>query len=83
MSSLLDWSLKGQVVLTDTSAAPTSNYFAVHVIADAVIDAVTYADGYDITGDWTDLTVVRAGAVLAGRFKTLTLASGEVILHKE
>lgn len=82
-SSPLDWSLKGQVVLTGTAAAPTANYYAVHVIADAVISAVTYVTGYDITGDWTDLDTIPAGAVLAGRFTTLTLTSGKVILHKE
>jgi hypothetical protein len=83
MSSKLDWSLRGQVVLTGTSAAPTSNYFALHVIADAVISSVTFADGYEMTGSWIDLGTLNAGCVIAGRFKTLTLASGKVILHKE
>lgn len=82
-SSPLDWSLKGQVILTDTSAAPTANYYAMHVIAAAVVSEITYVPGYDVTGDWSDLTTIPAGAVLAGRFLTLTLASGEVILHKE
>jgi hypothetical protein len=83
MNNQLLFSQKGQVVLTGTTAAATSNYFAMQVIADAVVASMTWIEGYGATGDWSDLTVIPAGAVLCGRFNTLTLTSGEVILHKE
>jgi hypothetical protein len=82
MTDLL-FSQSGQVVIVNTTAAPTSNYYAVQVLADAVIASIVYDPGYDITGSWASFTVINAGTVLAGRFKTLTLTSGQVILHKE
>lgn len=75
-------SLVGSVVLTDTTASPTGEYYAVQVIADAVIDTVTYVPHHQMTNSWSDLTSIPAGAVLFGRFTNLTLASGEVILHR-
>lgn len=83
MMNTLFFSQKGQVVLTDTTPAPTSNYFAFQAITACVISSITWVDGYAATNDWTDLTSIPAGCVLAGRFKTLTLASGEGIAHKE
>lgn len=75
-------SLVGSVVLTDTTASPTGEYYAVQVIADAVVDSVTYHQNHQMTNSWADLTSISAGTVLYGRFTNLTLASGEAILHR-
>lgn len=74
--------LIGAVVLTDATPAPTAEYFAVQVIAAAAISAVTYSNNSNMTGSWTSLTSIPAGTILYGRFTTLTLTSGQVILHK-
>lgn len=83
MNNQLLFSQKGQVVVTGTSAAARADYFAVQVIADAVIASMEWNPDYDGTSDWSALGTISAGTVLAGRFKTLTLTSGKVILHKE
>lgn len=74
--------LGGAVILTNTSAASTAEYFAVQVIAAAVISAVTYTTSANMTGSWTSLTSIPAGTILYGRFSTLTLTSGQVVLYK-
>lgn len=74
--------LGGAVVLTGTSPAATSEYFAVQVIAAAVIASVTYTPSANMTGTWTSLTSIPAGTILYGRFSTLTLTSGQVVLYK-
>jgi hypothetical protein len=82
MNTNLDFSLKGCVVINDTTAAPAAEYYACQVVADSVIASMTFSPTYDNTGDWSDLTSIPAGTLLFGRFTTLTLTSGEVILHK-
>jgi hypothetical protein len=74
--------LKGSVIVTNTNAAPTSEYFAVQVVAAAVISSVTFSPNTDVTGSWTSFTSIPAGTILYGRFKTLTLTSGQVVLYK-
>ena len=72
----------GQKVVT-TTAATTGNFFAVQVVADAIISAVTFQHNYEITGSWTSLGTIPAGTVLYGRFSSLTLTSGKAILYLE
>lgn len=84
MSEPLDFSVIGQNVVTGTSSqvAPSGiEYYAMQVIADAVVANMTFADGYDATGDWSDFSTIAAGATLTGRFNQLQLTSGGVILH--
>lgn len=71
--------LQGQTIVTGT--APTTGHFTgMLVIADAVVAAVTYETSYEITGTWTSLTSIPAGLYLPGRFSSITLTSGEVVL---
>lgn len=81
-----DYSVYGQEVEESTTAHTTptgTEYYAMQVIADAVVASMTWAEDYAAAsdGDWSDLTSIPAGTVLTGRFTALTLTSGEVILH--
>lgn len=79
----LAFSLSGQVVVTDTDPVAEADYYAMHALTDVVVASMEWNSGYDATGDWSDITTIPKGAVLAGRFRTLTLTSGQAILHKE
>lgn len=76
----LDFSFNGQTVITDTTPA-TGQFYAMQVIADAVVASMTFEPDYDSSGDWSDLGTIPAGTTICGRFSALTLTSGKVILH--
>lgn len=84
MSARKQFSQKGQVVLTGTDPAPSGDYYAMQVVSEggAVVASMDWSAGYSATGDWSQLASIPAGTVLTGQFRTLTLTSGEVILHK-
>lgn len=77
-----DHSELGFVWCADTNAVATGKYFGVYVVADAVISAITFQDGYlgdsAITGD-----TLAAGQYHPMRFTTLTLTSGTVRCERE
>jgi len=74
------FSSKGQVVVVDTSAH-VGQFYAMQVIAETVVASMVFEPGYVVIGDWSDLTTIPAGVTLFGRFTSITLTSGEVILH--
>lgn len=80
MSERLEFSLKGQTVVTGTSAQ-TGDFYCMQVVAAAVVSDMTWAPGYTAGAKWSALTSIPAGTFLYGRFVSLTLTSGEVILH--
>ena len=73
----------GVIFLTDTSAAPTGNYYGFVVLADAVVSSITHTDSSK-NGDATTVTTFPAGVYVSqpGGFTTLTLSSGEIMLLK-
>lgn len=87
MKNLLDFSQVGQVVVTSTDAV-VGDFYALQVIAEAVVASMTWKTGYAVEdgagspADWSDFTAIPVGTILYGRFSALTLTSGEVILHK-
>lgn len=82
-NSALDNNSYGSVIVTNTSAV-SGDFYAMTTVAATVVSAMTWEAGYDAnsTDDWSDLTSIPAGVTLYGRFTSITLASGEVILHK-
>lgn len=79
-----DWGLHGCDAVADTSAQTngTAGYYAMLVIADAVVSAMTFANTANHDGDWSDFTSIPAGTLLMGNFTSLTLTSGEVLLYR-
>lgn len=75
--------LNGQVVVDDTNTY-TDKFGGMLVVADAVVATMSWSDYYeeDSSGDWSDLTEIKAGTYLPGEFDSITLTSGEVILYK-
>ena len=76
----------GICFVTNTSAAPTAQYYAFVVLADAVVASITYVDSSKQTGNAiTTVTAFPAGMYISipGLFTTLTLTSGQVMLLKK
>lgn len=82
MSANLEFSQVGHEAVVNTSAH-SGAYFGLTVMADAVVSAITYATDYEATGDLSDFTSLPAGVTVLCRFTSITLTSGEVLLHKK
>lgn len=73
----------GQTVVTGTSPV-TGKFSGLIAMTDVVASAVTYEDGYPVTGSWASLTAIPKGVYLPGRFTSITLTSGEcVLIHRD
>lgn len=77
----------GSDTVTDTTAQSGRTWFAMQVVADAVVASMTFATdkfGNDIhASDWTTLGTIPAGITLYGEFTALTLTSGKVVLYRK
>ena len=76
----------GICIVTNTNAAPTAQYYAFVVLADAVIASITYVDSTKQTGSAiTSVTSFPAGFYIPipGLFTTITLTSGQIMLLKK
>jgi len=71
--------------LSGTSAAPEDSYYGFVVTGSGTaIDSITYIENYKQTGDITAITLVQGGYYpIPGRFSTITLSAGDMILLKK
>jgi hypothetical protein len=73
--------LGGQTIVTGTSPA-TGNFTGMIALAATVVAEVLWESGYPATGSWASFTSIPAGTYLPGRFTSITLTSGQVLLVK-
>lgn len=73
---------KGQSVVTG-NGTNTGSFFAMQVVADAVVASMTYEPDYGSKGNWTSLSTIPAGTTLFGKFSQLTLTSGKAVLYSK
>lgn len=85
-TAALDYAHRGQAIL-DGTGTHTGQFCALQVVADVVIDAMSWSDSYSATvttsKTWKDLGTLPAGTILVGRFKSIKLTSGKAIAYKE
>lgn len=85
-TSALDYSVYGQICeagTTSREAAAGEEFYAIQVIADAVVANMTWLSDYSNINDWSAFTGgIPAGTVLTGRFSQIQLTSGSIIIHK-
>jgi hypothetical protein len=76
--------VKGQDIVDGTSAV-TGSFSGMLVVADTVVSAMKFSDGYPVTASktWANLGTIPAGVYLPGHFRSITLTSGKVILIRE
>lgn len=82
-NELIEQSLgnKGSSAITGTTAV-TGSFTALQAIDDTVVAAQTDATGAT-NADLTAFTTIPAGAILFGRWTSITLTSGEMIGYLE
>lgn len=73
---------KGQSVVTG-NGTNTGSFFAMQVVANAVVASMTFDSDYGAQGNWTSLSTIPAGTTLFGKFSELTLTSGKAILYSK
>lgn len=86
-TAALDYAHRGQEIIDGTSAY-TGQFCALQCITECTVAAMSWTDSYlaNVTTSktWADLDAIPAGTILLGRFKSITLTSGNrAIAYKE